>query len=165
MVNNQEEIKIWFDLLKSDILKEYDAQRLKASGKFERLLEINIKSQDNKIKGVLLGANYAEQLDRGRGKTKASGGTGVLREAIEQWVKDKGIVPRDGISRKSLVYLITRKIHRDGIKVPNKYNVGGIITKIITEQRIQELVDRLVFINVEQLSSDILIQFKNLNKV
>lgn len=163
MVNNQEEIKIWFEGIKSDILKVYDENRFRASGEFEKLLQVNVaESTTGKIKGVLLGASYAQQLDQGRGKTKASGGSGILRESIEQWVIDKGIVPRDNISRKSLVYLITRKIHREGIKVPNRFNPGGIISEIITEERIQELIDRLIFINIEQISTDIINQFKNL---
>lgn len=51
-------------------------------------------------------------IDRGR----KAGGKFPPKQPIEEWVRAKNIKPRDGISQASLVYLIRRKIARDGIK-------------------------------------------------
>src|SRR5690348_12229529 len=66
-------------------------------------------------------------VEFGRGPTKKSG-TGVVKDSIRQWIKDKGIKGRDGINEDSLVFLITRKIHREGYE-----GTPGLISDVINE--------------------------------
>ena len=51
---------------------------------------------------------------------------------------------------------VSQSRYREGIKVPNKYNDGGVLSNVITEDRIQRLVDELRFVNVLQVSSQII---------
>lgn len=144
-MSNQEIIDLWLTKVKFDLVNEYDRQGRRASGKFEEGLELLSSNRSAEI----LSYSYAEQLELGRGKTVKSG-SGSVKEAIEQWIKDKNITPSDGITNNSLVYLITRKIHEKGIarKEP-------LVSKIITAERIQELIDSVFLLNLQQLETDI----------
>lgn len=64
-------------------------------------------------------------LQDGRGPTK-NDGPGAVKNSIRQWIKDKGI--RSDIPEESLVYLITRKIHREGYK-----GTPGLIDDVIND--------------------------------
>lgn len=81
--------------------------------------------------------------------------TGELKKAITLWVDQKPISPR-GISKESLIFLITRKIATEGIKVPNEYNKGGVISDVITPSLIDRIMDEVLiaqgeeFINVSE---------------
>ena len=60
-------------------------------------------------------------------------------ETILRWIDTKPITPEGNISKKSLAFLIQRKIGRDGIKVPNVHNVGGVLSDVINDQRIDQI--------------------------
>lgn len=57
-------------------------------------------------------SDYWYYLEHGRGPTHKSEG-GKLIEAIRQWIRLKGIAPRDG-DAESLAWAITQKIHKLG---------------------------------------------------
>ena len=59
--------------------------------------------------------------------------------AIRQWIKDKNANAGTDIPEEA-AFAIAYVIKRDGIKVPNKYNGGGVASKILTP----ELVNRMV---------------------
>ena len=87
-------------------------------------------------------------LQEGRGPNIRT--TGELRPAIEKWVNQKPIHPyTPGMSKKTLVFLIVRKIAREGIKVPSKYNPGGVISDVITE----DLIDRIMAEVIEAVAN------------
>lgn len=120
----------WTESRVTDLKKSYRAEGLKASGNWEKELEYNVDVSTKRINITIDGAPYTEQLIRGRRKTKTSTrGNPTLREAIRQWINDKGLNPTD-ITKDSLAFLISRKIHRDGIKVPNRYNSGTFIDRV-----------------------------------
>lgn len=140
-----EVIKKWMEELKRDLVAEYDRLKLRASGNYEQsLVPFNTDKR-----AILYGAKYAYQMENGR-----LPGTYPPRKAIEDWIDAKGL--KYDIPKSSLAFLIQRKIFREGIKVPNKYNDGGVLSNVITEDRIQRLVDELRFVNVLQVSSQII---------
>lgn len=140
-----EVIKKWMEELKRDLVAEYDRLKLRASGNYEQsLVPFNTDKR-----AILYGAKYAYQMENGRFP-----GTYPPRKAIEDWIDAKGL--KYDIPKSSLAFLIQRKIFREGIKVPNKYNDGGVLSNVITEDRIQRLVDELRFVNVLQVSSQII---------
>lgn len=79
----------------------------------------------------------------GAGATK---GTPTFREAILRWVESEGIgEPKD---RKSIAYLISRKIHRSGdmlfrgektLKPPT-----GVLTNVLNDGRIEDLKRKMI---------------------
>jgi hypothetical protein len=56
---------------------------------------------------------------------------------IEQWINDKPIIP-DGISTRSLAFLIARKIGEEGSLLYREGGKSGVISKSINDQVIKE---------------------------
>jgi len=78
-------------------------------------------------------------VETGRGPTKpgAAAGSPTVRENIEGWIKAKGITP-NGISIKSLAYLISRKIHEEGSLLYRQGGKSGVISNVINDKAIKE---------------------------
>ena len=75
---------------------------------------------------------YGKQVDEGRAPSKGGSRPGKLQAKIRNWVKTKGI-RFDGISQESTIYLITRKIHREG------YKGTGFKSKVINRRSKKKL--------------------------
>ena len=43
------------------------------------------------------------------------------------------------MTKDQLAYVITRKIAREGIRVPNKHNPGGVLSEVINPELINEI--------------------------
>jgi hypothetical protein len=137
-------VKEWLEQLRIDLIAEYDRLGLRASGNYEKSLYYFATDK----RAIMYGAKYAYQMQYGRNP-----GTYPPRKAIEDWIDAKKLTYT--IPKSTLAFLIQRKIFREGIKVPNKYNAGGVIATVITEERIQQLIDKLRFVNILQVSSEI----------
>ena len=135
-----EEVQKWLDESKAKIIVNYDRDQMRASGNFAKSLRTDVKETTGGIIGLMVGSHYSLFVDNGRGKTNSSTkGAITLRESIEQWIKVKGITPTDGISVKSLSFLIARKIHREGWKPKNSYP-NGVISSVINQAEIDKLL-------------------------
>lgn len=147
-MNSQQVLSKEFELLKQDLIDAYDSKGMRASGNFAEGLEVEAEIN----RGVLWGYDYAQQLETGRlpGKQPPS-------SVIEQWIKDKGIASRiqNDISISSLAYLIARKIGREGW---NREDYGGIelISQVVTEQRLQKILDEVGDAKLIEYSSEII---------
>jgi len=119
----------WTDGRMVSLKESYRKHGLKASGNWERELESEVKQSGNSISISISGSHYTEQLVRGRGKTKKAGTGQTLQQAIRQWIDDKGITPVRG-DKDGLSWAISKKIHREGIKVPNRFNSGTFIDEV-----------------------------------
>ena len=143
------------------MIDEYDSKGMRASGKFANELEV-VASSTNVI---LLGGEHSEQLEYGRGKTKTGGtkGSGKLIDQIKQWIKDKGIVSniKNDNDNSTLAFLITRKIHREGWNRSRRGGVG-LISKVITESRIQSIINK---VGVSQVDTLVLVLQKEFNNI
>ena len=129
-----------FESLKAKVLASYRNKGMKASGNFERELEI----QPLPNGAVLLGASYTEQLEGGRKPTSsgASASTPTLREKILGWIRDKGIIA-DGISDESLTFVIARKIHREGWN-RSKHGGVGLVSDALTDDDFKAIIDEVM---------------------
>ncbi|HNV51332.1 MAG TPA: hypothetical protein PKW61_06270 [Tenuifilaceae bacterium] len=136
-------VEEWSKKRLPELVKSYHDLGLRASGKWAASLEGNTTQENNTIKTVILGEQYTGALVGGRKPTSAYGpyqkNDFTLREAIAIWIRQKGITPDDGISKDSLAFLIARKIHREGIRVPNEHNSGKLISNVFTDKAINEL--------------------------
>lgn len=153
-----DKINTWMLEIKNDLINNYNRMGLRASGKFARDLEPIVSEGQLSVKAYMLSAKHAYFMENGRGATK-NPGNGNLREIIRAWIDNKGIVPRL-ISKDSLAFLITRKIHNEGIKVPNKYNSGGVISNVITNERIENLIQEIKPIFSKNIKSETIKVFK-----
>ena len=124
-----------FELLKNDLIKAYDAKGMRASGKFAESLEVKVQG----LTAQLWGENYAQQLETGRKPGKFP-----PINAIEQWIKDKGIENQiqGQISISSLAFLIARKIAQSGWK-REQYGGVELISSVVTDERIQKIIDEV----------------------
>ena len=79
---------------------------------------------------------YFTTLETGRGPTvNSTAGNPTLQQSIEQWIKDKPL-QLDGITAKSLSYIISRKIHEEGTLLYG--GKSGVISQSINDQVIKE---------------------------
>jgi len=144
------------ETLKQDIIAAYHAKGMKASGKFEESLEV-IVTED---RGLLMGESYAQQLDTGRRPGPVSK-EGFAK--IKQWILDKGVFAQalEKISLSSLAFLIARKIAREGF---DRAKFGGVdlISDIVTEQRIQKIIDEVGYAMAIEYSTQLVKVIKDL---
>ena len=130
-----------FEFIQKDLIRAYNSKGMKASGKFEESLEINVSKGNAKIEG----SEYAVQLDEGRKPTSSGSSGGIkLIDQIKEWIKDKGIVSniKNDNDNSTLAFLITRKIHRDGWN-RSKHGGVGLISEVITASRIQSIINKI----------------------
>ena len=142
-----------------DLRESMDSSGVTASGNFNRSLTADITA--NSV--TVLGARYAGAIELGR-KPTSGGGNGELRKAIRSWIDDKGINPAD-ISKDSLAFIITRKIHREGTRLHRSLNGGAdyygrsapsrVITGVIEDGRIEKLAKSVVLDVISQFRTEI----------
>lgn len=117
-----------------DLVLNYIKMGLKASGAFESGLVYETTDKSIEIKAPL----HARVMETGR-----RAGKFPPMDAILKWVQLGKIVKRDNITDEQLAFLIARKIAREGIKVPNQYNVGKVISSILLDGRIAKLLEEI----------------------
>lgn len=144
MATTQQILQFEFESLKSDLVKEYDRLGMRASGKTADSLEV----ESSNTVAKLLGDETFGALDGGRGKSKSGSKPGKLIDSIKQWIKDKGIVSdiKNDSSGKTLAFLITRKIHKQGWMRNSKRNpIKGVnlVSNVITLKRMQNIIDKV----------------------
>ena len=118
-----------FEKLKQDLISKHIELGMKASGKWIDSLEV----VEENLRVSLLGEKYTDQLVYGR-----RAGTMPPVSAIEQWIKDKGIIPN--IPIRSLAWAIAINIKKNGTKY---YQQGGtdLVSSVITVERINKIIN------------------------
>jgi hypothetical protein len=145
-------LKKFGESLVTDISQSIEQSGVSASGNLQR--SIYYKLTDNRL--TVYGAPYAKTAEEGRGPTQKAGGD--LRGAIRKWIDDKGIIP-DGITKDSLAFLISRKIHREGTLLFNGTDFYGrtkpsmVIEGVVQDGRIDELKQDLIKTYVAQIKT------------
>lgn len=117
--------------------------------------------------GYLVGPAYIDTLERGRRPTRpgAQKGAITLRESIMIWINARGIQPRPGQTRESLAFAIAKTIHEKGSKLYREKRVSGVLSETITEDRFTELLDDLAQVNLIEVGSKVMEDFRlNLSK-
>lgn len=147
-------LKEEFDKLRQDLIIAYDAKGMRASGNFAESLDVIIGDSY----AELWGDEYAEQLEYGRN----AGGFPPLKD-IEDWIIEKGVFNDvlQEIKLSSLAYLIARKIAQQGWNRANNGGVG-LISEVITEERLQLIADMFGENELVSFSSDLIDIFKEL---
>lgn len=132
--------------IKSKPITKFGA--VNASGKLYDSVSYEVDERGLRI----LAFDYAYFIEFGRGPTRTNG-TGELRPKIRQWIDDKGIVP-DGITKDSLAFLITRKIHREGTEI---FKQGGttLLRDIFNDRLISDIQSDLALSFQDAIVSNI----------
>ncbi|MCG8212937.1 hypothetical protein J2Q11_08635 [Tenacibaculum finnmarkense genomovar finnmarkense] len=120
----------------TQLIQTYHEMGLKASGKFEEELEILIY---NSTKMVILGAKHSGAMDGGIRSSNSK--YGPVR-AIRKWIDYKPTFSAFSLKeKKSLAFAIAKKIAKEGITVPNEFNTGDVISKVLNNFLKKEVYD------------------------
>lgn len=140
---NKTLLKAFLDTLKEDIANEQRSQGRVASGKSIKELEVQVSD----FRGLLLGASYEATLETGRKAGKVPFG---FAEIIEDWMRAKGIFQNESISKRgSIAYFIAKKITTSGTLLHREGGQSGVLSKIVTESRIDQFI-QTVSLNFEE---------------
>jgi len=147
-------IQTWLNGRREALRQEYNSSGRKASGYFGEHIDVEMYDEGGRMRTPL----YVGALVFGRKPTSSGGGGGgrSLYSIILDWIKVKGITPDDPkMTDNTLAYLITRKIHKQGIKVPNQYNDGKLLDNTFTAESVQDLKSELIKIGQKVVTNDL----------
>lgn len=136
----------------NDLIANYIKMGLRAFGEFERGTRSEVDGSNLKITAPY----HARIMEDGRRAGKFPPPDEILK-----WVRLGKIVKRGDITDEQLAYLIGRKIAREGIKVPNKYNIGSVISSVLADGRIQSLINDITDLTVQNIQVEMIKAFKN----
>ena len=147
-------IQTWLNGRRDAMRQEYNSSGRKASGYFGEHIDVEMYDEGGRIKTPL----YVGALVFGRKPTSGGGGGGgkSLYSMILDWIKVKGITPDNPkMTDNTLAYLISRKIHKQGIEVPNDLNDGKLIDNTFTAGSIDDLKSELIKIGQKVVTNDL----------
>jgi len=137
----------------NNLLKDMKAAVPSATGKTRDSLNIEFTKTGFIIRG---GSQIGAIID-GRKPTSAGAkkGNPTVRESVLEWIKAKGIQPKEsGMSQETLAFIISRSIHKNGY--PGK---GNIFKSVITASRISSLTETLIRNETLLIQSNLIKEF------
>lgn len=152
----------WLSEVQSDLINNYNTLGLRASGLWERSLEKFNNATGEGFKIGIKGQDYTAQLENGRRPNRNQS-----PEALKAWVGWAGsTIIADWINDKGLdlnPFAVSWKIALEGWKVPNPNNAGGLVSDVVTTERISDLNRQLVLFRIGEFKSEIIKELKNGN--
>lgn len=137
-----------------DLVANYDKLGLRASGNWAKELENFYSENDNGYQFGILGASYTDILQNGRLPNKKQ-----TKESLKAWVGWAGSTfLADWVEQKGLSvspFAVAWKIAREGVKVPNSFNKGGLVSDVINDESIQKFTDIVKFSYIDTLRSEV----------
>lgn len=117
--------------IRDEIFESYIAKGLVASGEFGR--ELTVESDVGSVR--ITAPSYVKQMEQGR-----KPGSFPPVSVIKKWIADKNRTAGTNIPEEA-AFAIALTIKREGIKVPNKYNGGGVVSSVLNEDRVRRLAE------------------------
>ena len=140
----------WSERTKQELIDKYKSMGLKASGAFEDGLSTETNESSTKIWTV----PHTWYMVNGRGKNSSQDKEAVRKWVgwagstfLKKWVDDKGL----SISPFAVAY----KIAREGIRVPNQYNDGTLISSVINDNSIERLLSDMGIYVITDIKTEI----------
>lgn len=134
-VNPTIQIEVLLTKLRDDIEASYIAKGLKASGNFAENLKLEMNGNNAKITAP----RYVGAMEGGRAAGRCPP-VAIIRDWIIAKNKMGAKIPLEA------AYPIAKKIGEEGIKVPNKYNPGGVVSDVLNPARVLKLQNEIVTI-------------------
>lgn len=129
------EIEVLLTKLRDDIEASYKAKGLMASGNFAKELKLVVGSNSAQITAP----RYVGAMEGGRAAGRRPP-VAIIRDWIIAKNKMGANIPLEA------AYPIAKKIGEEGIKVPNKYNPGGVVSDVLNPARVLKLQNEIVTI-------------------
>ena len=143
----KELLQSWGDETVNKLIANYIRMGLRAFGEFEAGTVAEAQERSMQITAPF----HAIMMNEGRKPGKFPPPDEILR-----WVRLGKIQRNSDISDESLAYLIGRKIALHGIKVPNKHNLGNVITDVLTDGTLDSLEEDLAKLYQKELRNQII---------
>lgn len=140
-------LKEEMESLVADITAAYEASGKKVSGEFEDGLKVTYRPNQATLEG------YGYLAGRAAGKQPPV-------DKILRWVEQRGIQPLVG-TQTGLAWAIAKKIAREGT---NKENHLKIYEQVVTPERIQSIIDKVVKINIQTFVNNVTAEMQLLTK-
>lgn len=153
-LSNSDIIKQELEAVFKEAVALYESSGKKASGNWP-------KGKD--IREINNGAElWSYAYLAGRGPTRnGNRGEPTLQQRILEWLQIRGIKPiEQKMKISTLAFLIARKIHREGT---DKKRHLAVFEKVLTPQRIQEIIDKVSEMNLNQFVKDTRVKFEKLS--
>jgi hypothetical protein len=145
----------WLNDAKDDLESNYIRLGLKASGNWAKQLEIFSNETNLGYEIGIKGERYTGAIEYGRNANTNQTPEGLRKFAgwagstfIAKWVKDKGLNLNP--------YAVAYNIGKYGWRVPNVNNAGGLISDVITQDRINDLEKLLIYGKIEEIKTDVI---------
>jgi len=152
---NRGDIQQHLETTIAELRSSYESKGVKASGKWGESLEHFVEESNGFVKVGIKSLDYIQYSEYGRGPNKAPSVDAAkkLYPIILEWAKVKGITVDN---MKAFAFRTALKIVFDGITVPNKHNIGGVIGDVITEDWVNKTVEVVSFGLTASFESDII---------
>ena len=124
--------------------------RANASGFLSNSIEANVNTNPNNVTTLDISMPaYGEIVDSGRGKSRTGGPKQQWRGDIKQWMQQKGIKPKPGVTLEQAAFLITRKINQKGYKA--KPFINPAIDQVVGQdsERISDAAFQITVNNID----------------
>lgn len=153
-----EVLESYMKRFRSELIRIYDEEGIRASGDYERALEWTITGS---FKLKMIGAKHAGAIEYG---IRPSGHRYGAVKAIERWIQNKQNLPsyfKTNVDR--MKFAIAKKIANEGIEVPNEFNKGRVVSRVVDEflgEGLKELVNELGQTYVPIIQSEVIRTFR-----
>lgn len=162
----KEKIQSWLDNRQKALAEKYKA--IEPYGIFSKdenwpdLLDNKLIDTGKGYSGQITGPYYTYWLEHGRGPTvNPTPHNPTVRQVVLRWLKKYNIQDKYGKrSQETVAYFISHSIHQKGIKVPGKYNPGGLVSDVLTDASFKQLLQDVGLLYSGEIKSDIIKQFK-----
>ena len=159
MATDQEIAEQFLNNIRADIITRHISLGQKASGETISRL----RTVPTSLGGILFGPEHIFALERGRGPTRGGGSGKTLQQRIFDWLAfgKYGLTFGNTKERTSLSWAISKKIHKKGTDLFIRGGGSGLLTDIVTSQRLDALTGAFAENKATQFKSEILRNFKD----
>ena len=123
--------------------------RANASGYLSNSIEATVTTPKENVTELTISMPaYGEIVDAGRGRSKTGGPKQQWRGDIKQWIQQKGVKLKPGVTLEQAAFLITRKINQKGYRAkpfiqPSIDKVVGQDTENINDAAFQITINNV----------------------
>jgi hypothetical protein len=124
--------------------------RANASGYLSNSIEATVTQPEANVTVLDISMpSYGEIVDAGRGRSKTGGPKQEWRGDIKEWILQKGIKLKPGVTLEQAAFLITRKINEKGYKA--KPFIQPSIDKVLNQdtEKIEDAAFQVTVNNVD----------------
>jgi hypothetical protein len=135
MLTTKQAIGLLLERVRKGLIDDMSDKNMRASDK----TAASIKPKNGDLDGSLSALRSIGALISGRRPTGsgASRGTPSLYEQIREWIDNKGISPDGDMTKESLAWAITKKIHKSGTRSSRnqapKLDLNGVVEVSVKE--------------------------------